>query len=521
MACGKWASPIFRKLGRAAVGRLGTSNFAARLFERIGERSDLIDAATGEAIGGAQVPARIAAFAAGFRDAGIEPGQRLILGCNLSPLSTLAYLGAIYAGLTVVPVNERTLPSAGKALLGRVSARAIWSERTGALDWARHEDCLRLSGASEEFVGQLPPPAAVRDDDLAALMPTSGSTGAPRLVMVSHANLIANTEAIVRSQSLAHDERAMLILPISYCFGASIVHTHLYQGGSVVYDSRFMFPDKVLQAVATHGCTTFAGVPTVYSILLHRSHLGSIPMPGLRRFLQAGGHLPMQQIREVRTRAPEVPFFVMYGQTEATSRISCLSPAELDRKAGSVGLPLDNLEVRIVDEEGQEAAAGRPGELQVRGPSVCRGYFAEPRESARRWRDGWLSTGDVASRDPEGYLWIVGRKGEFLKMRGVRIGFAEIEARVCAIAGVAECAAAAAEHDEAGESIELFIVAAYGGGDLADAVRRQLPRDWICGPIHVVAQLPRNAHGKLERARLRGLVPEAAAGGSDRPGAAA
>ena len=120
-------------------------------------------------------------------------------------------------------------------------------------------------------------------------MATSGSIGIPRFVMLSHGNLIANTEAIIRSQQLASDERAMLILPVSYSFGASVMHTHLYQGGEVVYDRRFMFPDKVLHAIAQFGCTTFAGVPTVYNVLLRRSQIRQIAMPGLRHFLQAGG----------------------------------------------------------------------------------------------------------------------------------------------------------------------------------------------------------------------------------------
>ncbi len=117
------------------------------------------------------------------------------------------------------------------------------------------------------------PPAACAPSDLAALMATSGSTGVPRFVMVSHGNLIANTEAIIRSQRLASDEKVMMILPVSYCFGASLLHTHLYQGGGVVFDGRFMFPDKVLHAINKYACTTFAGVPTVYNILLRRSNM--------------------------------------------------------------------------------------------------------------------------------------------------------------------------------------------------------------------------------------------------------
>jgi acyl-CoA synthetase (AMP-forming)/AMP-acid ligase II len=484
------------------------SNFGGRLFQRLGDRSDLIDAATGETIPGARVPGLIAGFADGFRAAGLEPGERILIGCNVSPASTLAYLGALYAGLTVVLMNERALPSSGEALFRRTRARCVWTERGSVCDWAQRNGFLHLVGSFSEPGSHFAPPAPRSKHDLAVLMPTSGSTGAPRLVQVTHENLIANTEAIVRSQRLASNERALLLLPISYCFGASVMHTHLHEGGSIVYDSRFMFPDTVLRAIQQHQCTTFAGVPTVYSILLRRSNIGSIALPTLRRLLQAGGHLAAEEIRQMRTLVPHAEFFVMYGQTEATSRISCLPPSELSRKLGSVGLPLDNLSVRIVDENGQEARCGEPGEIWVRGPSVCSSYFDGPEETSRKFRDGWLVTGDIAFRDSDGYLWVVGRKGEFIKMRGIRVSYAEIEERVTSFPEVSECAVTAVKHAEAGEAMVLYVVAARAVRDIKQSVRRNLPHDWICDSVYVVRELPRNFHGKLDRARLSALVQQ-------------
>jgi acyl-CoA synthetase (AMP-forming)/AMP-acid ligase II len=305
----------------------------------------------------------------------------------------------------------------------------------------------------------------------------------------------------------------MLILPVSYCFGTSVLHTHLYQGGAVVFDARFMFPDKVLRALAQHACTTFAGVPTAYQILLRRSNLRAIPLPTLRRFLQAGGALPTACIQQMREIVPDAEFFVMYGQTEATARIACLPPQRLADKAGSVGLPLDNLSVRIVDSAGAEVPAGESGELWVAGKSISAGYLDEPEETQRKFRGGWLATGDIASRDSEGYLWISGRHGEFVKMRGVRVGFAEIEARVAALSAVVECAALAVPHEEAGEALALYVVAADGTKDVAAAVRGCLPREWICDSVTLVAELPRNSHGKLVRSHLaqtaRARAPQA------------
>ena len=191
-----------------------------------------------------------------------------------------------------VPVEERAVTASLATLLEASGAKAVWTEtglRGGEIDQG---SVLYLSGdLAADRSAETMPPAAVSASDLAALMATSGSTGVPRFVMVSHGNLIANTEAIIRSQQLAGDERAMMILPVSYCFGASVLHTHLYQGGGVVFDRRFMFPDKVLQAIAQYGCTTFAGVPTVYNVLLRRSNFRRIAMPSFEALSPGRGRL--------------------------------------------------------------------------------------------------------------------------------------------------------------------------------------------------------------------------------------
>ncbi len=382
-------------------------NFAGRLVQRLGETSCLIDAAKGQTITGRELPGLVVGFAAGFLSAGLRPGDRILLGCGLSPASTLAYLGAMYAGVVPVPVEERLLTTSGDSLLATSQAKAVWTARGVSCDWVRGNSILVIEG---NFPAQPPeslPANPSAEDDLAALMPTSGSTGVPRLVIVSHGNLTSNTEAIIRSQHLGTDERAMLIMPISYCFGASVMHTHLYQGGGVVFDSRFMFPDRVFQAINAYACTTFAGVPIIYNILLRRSNLRYIPLPGLRRFLQAGGALAAENVQEMREVVPTAEFFVMYGQTEATARISCLPSERLADKLGSAGLPLDNLEVRIVDEEGRELPLGETGEIQVRGPSVCLGYWNDRnRPNASSAADGsgpaislvWTRTGTCGSR---------------------------------------------------------------------------------------------------------------------------
>jgi acyl-CoA synthetase (AMP-forming)/AMP-acid ligase II len=481
-------------------------NFAGRLLQRLGESSSLIDAATGQTFSGRELPSLVVGFAAGFLSAELRTGDRLLISCGLIPSSTLAYLGAMYAGLTPVLVDERMLATSGEMIFTKARAKAVWTAKGVRWDWAEQNRVVQIQGNFNACSADSLQPSPVAENDLAVLMPTSGSTGAPRLVMVSHGNLRANTEAIIRSQSLGTDEKAMLVMPVSYCFGASVMHTHLYQGGGVVFDSRFMFPDKVLRAINTYGCTTFAGVPSVYNILLRRSNLRSIPLPGLRRFLQAGGALAPDCVREICNIVPTAEFFSMYGQTEATARISCMRVSRSGEKLGGVGPPLDNLKIRIADEEGLEVPKGQIGEVQVHGPSICSGYFDDSTPEERKFTNGWLRTGDLGSCDDEGCLWIKGRTDDFFKIRGLRISAGEVERKVAAVAGVYECAALAVPHPEAGEALALFIVADHGSSGLLDRVRQTLPPQWTIASVILVAQLPKTDNGKIARSQLRTLV---------------
>jgi acyl-CoA synthetase (AMP-forming)/AMP-acid ligase II len=173
--------------------------------------------------------------------------------------------------------------------------------------------------------------------DLASLMFTSGSTGAPKGVMVSHRNIEVNARDIVGYMGLTPEDRVMVVLPFNYCFGLSLLHTHLMAGATLVLNNQFMYPENVLLDMQDKACTGIAGVPSTYQILLRKSRLKEMSFPELRWIQQAGGKLPNPFIQEIRSAFPQVRYYLMYGQTEATARLSYLPPERLLDKLGSIG----------------------------------------------------------------------------------------------------------------------------------------------------------------------------------------
>ena len=485
-------------------------NFAGELLSRCSPSSTITDATSGRVFGVDEPLGRAVARAAvELRDRGLSAGQRFVLVCDVSAAANLYYLGAIYAGLVVTPVDQVQAARSLNDIVESADADVVLSTTsrfrpTEPLPRGRIE--VLADPTSSEPLAEA---HHVTGDTVAALMPTSGTTGAPRLVMTSHDNLLANTSAIVESQRLTEADRAMLILPTAYCFGASVLQSHLWAGGSVVVDGRFMFPDKVLRAIAEHGCTTFAGVPTTYKILLGRSNLRSIPLPGLARLLQAGGPLPVAEIEEVVDAVGERDFYVMYGQTEATSRITTLDPAHRKRKLGSVGRPLNHVEVEIRDDNGA-LPRGERGEVCVRGRSVAAGYFRDKAGTDAVFGDGWLHTRDYGRMDAEGFIWIESRAQEFLKIAGRRVSLREAEETAAAFQGVREVVACGTEHAETGDALALFFVPCEGAEaeEVATTIARGLPKYWNCQIVAPIEAVPLNARGKVDRAALAERLAE-------------
>jgi len=288
---------------------------------------------------------------------------------------------------------------------------------------------------------------------------TSGSTGKPKGVMISHKNLIANTSSIVEYLQLSQEDRMLVVLPFYYCYGLSLLHTHLRVGGSITFNNSFIFLGGVLKSLTDYKCTGFAGVPSHFQILLRKSDsFKQMKFPDLKYVTQAGGKLAPIFIDEFREAHPEVRFVVMYGQTEATARLSWLPPEVYDRRKGSMGRGIPGVELRVVNEQGEPVKPGETGEVIARGDNIMMGYFADEEGTKNAIRQGgWLYTGDLGTVDEDGYIYLTARSKEIIKVRGKRISPKEIEAVILALPEVIDCTIEGIEDDIEGEMLKATV----------------------------------------------------------------
>jgi long-chain acyl-CoA synthetase len=304
----------------------------------------------------------------------------------------------------------------------------------------------------------LPDPGFDRER-CAEIIFTSGSTGKPKGVMISHKNLIANTGSIIEYLKLTTDDRMLVVLPFYYCYGLSLLHTHLRAGGSVVLNNSFIFLGGIIRDLRDHKCTGFAGVPSHFQILLRKSDsFKQTIFPDLKYVTQAGGKLAPIFIDEFRNSFPEVIFYVMYGQTEATARLSYLPPEVYQEKKGSMGKGIPGVELKVINEKGKEVKPGEIGEVIARGDNIMLGYMYDDEGTKNTIRDGWLYTGDLGTVDADGYIYLTARKKEIIKVRGKRISPKEIEAVILEITEVIDCSIEGVEDEIEGEMLKAVVV---------------------------------------------------------------
>lgn len=499
----------------------GCSNVADYLLQGKNlDRTALL--ATNEASTYAHIHLATARIAAYLRRTGASKGDRVLLISANNLFWVASYLAVLHAGLVCVPLPDAISPEDLEFIRKTTDAKIVLAQArrcaklVGAVTSCRlltDQDIPPILGAaSQESFLSLPatpvgPAEQVDKNDLAALMFTSGSTGKPRGVMVSHGNIIANTESIIEYLELSERDRMMTVLPFHYCFGTSLLHTHLRVGGSLVLDARFLYPEKILQRMLETECTGFAGVPSHFQILLRTCGFQSRSFPKLRHIQQAGGCLAPQFIRELRDALPTTKIFIMYGQTEATARLSYLPPEFLDTKMGSIGKGIPGVRLRVVNDSGEDVPHGQVGEIVAEGENVTSGYWAAPQETAETFRNGRLRTGDLATVDPDGFIYIVDRKKNFLKCGGKRVGILEIENRLLEYPCITEAAIVGVPDDVFGEAPRAFVVRRMPACQefdpcISSFFRQHLPRELQPKRIIALDRLPRNSAGKVNKTEL-------------------
>ncbi len=484
------------------------------------------------------------------RDNGNFRGRRACMFVGNSHEYVASYFGILRAGGVVVPVSDRIGARGARAILANCapdtlvvndaaqetvagllpefpSVRTIiltGSGRAGADarrsaeadgSWAGGREVFRLKDILETFADAAGPCPDVAPEQLAMILYTSGTTGLPKGVMLSHRNLASNALSIITYLGLTPDDRVMAVLPFYYSYGTSLLTTHVIAGGSLVLENGFHYPNLVLAKMAAERVTGFAGVPSTFAILLNNSSVKKYRLPHLRYVTQAGGAMSPRHATELAEALPGTEIIIMYGQTEASARLSYLAYKDLARKSGSIGKAIPGVRLTVRRDDGSVATPGEVGELVAEGPNVMLGYWGLPEETEKALRADGLHTKDLAKADEEGYLYIVGRESDMIKSGAHRVSAKEIEEVVLEIPAVQEVAVVGEEDEILGEAIKAYVVlrpgVACGRSEILSYCRANLPLYKI--PKHVVFcdGFPKTATGKIRKSDLlqggKGSVP--------------
>jgi len=483
----------------------------------------------------AQLADGVRAVAALLLGAGLEPGARVAVYMEKRIENVAAMFGAAAAGCVFVPVNPLLKPEQVAYILADCNVRllATTAERLAQLAPVL-ERCpdlravLLADGDAASAPAALPvlawparadaaafAPHRRIDSDVAAILYTSGSTGQPKGVVLSHRNMVAGAQSVASYLDLRADDRLLAVLPLSFDYGLSQLTTAFLRGACVVL-MNYLFPKDIVTMVARERITGLAAVPPLWIALARLAWPADCT---LRFITNSGGAMPVPSVQALREILPDARIFLMYGLTEAF-RSTYLPPEEVARRPDSIGRAIPNAEILVVRPDGTLCDADEPGELVHRGALVALGYWNDPARTAQRFRPApgqdpglpvpelavW--SGDTVRRDADGYLYFVGRSDDMIKVSGYRVSPTEIESVLHATGLVAEVAAFGIDHPQLGQAIAVIAVPVEE--DVIDATallaecKRRLPAYMVPARIDLRAgPLPRNPNGKIDRNLLR------------------
>ncbi len=445
----------------------------------------------------------------------IQPGDRVAVWMKNCPEFIPAWFGIILAGGVVVPVNNFLKPDEIAFILRDAAVRVVIHDESlqeGAEKLATLLPELRQLRA--EAFTPLPsspslsslPGASRALSDLAVLVYTSGTTGHPKGAMLSHGNLLANVESCREKLAAVDHDRFVVLLPMFHSFMMTVgMLLPLLVGGSMLLIKSVHPPKNVIAEILLRRATILPAVPQFFRALAHGEAPPDFP---LRLCISGGAPLPAEILKEFNERMP-VPLIEGYGLSEA-SPVVTLNPIDGSGQAGSIGLPISNVEVSVQSDDGKILGVGETGEICVRGANVMQGYWNQPEETARSIRDGWLLTGDIGHRNADGYFFITDRKKDMLLVNGINVYPREIEEIIYQFPGVKEAAVIGVPDARRGEQPVAYVSAQDGAMLDAKAiqhfVREHLADYKVPKHVHVLAALPRNATGKILKTELRKLA---------------
>lgn len=469
-------------------------------------------------------------LAAEMSACGLKRGDRVALWLPNCVELVVAIFAVLKAGAVFVSVNPSTRTEKLTFILNNCGATGLIMDRR--IRNMPACDLLRNAAPNLKFImdaGVLDTvhtipgsahashsvPAGLGDgaeSDLACLIYTSGTTGNPKGVMCHHGAMIFATKAIVDYLGNNEQDVILNVLPLAFSYGIYQVMATFYTGACMVLEKSFTFPNLMLQRMQETRATGFAGVPTIYNLLLAMD-LSPYDLSSLRYLTNAAAGMPGDHVLAVKERFPKARFFSMYGQTEV-ARSLYLPPDQIVRRPDSVGVPIPGTEAWIEDEEGRRLPTGQTGELIVRGRHVMRGYWDAPEASAARFQPGRqdgervFHSGDLFRQDEEGYFYFVSRKDDIIKCRGEKVAPKEIENALMKMPGVREVAVVGVPDPILGQAIKAVLVV-ENASVTATQVRahcRACLEDLLV-PKHIEfrSELPRTINGKIRRTELAGV----------------
>lgn len=461
-------------------------------------------------------------FAGGLKQRGIEAGGRVAVYLPNLPQFVIAIWGILKAGAVPTPMNPQLkareiayqLNDSGAKLI--IGLLPLLGEIEEAISQTPQVQIVTVGGESahtrfRELLSAEPLFVERGDDDIALQPYTSGTTGQPKGVLLTHANLISNVKAVTKLFPLPPEEDRLLVpIPMFHITGMTVLMLSPLTRGSTIYPMLRWEAEEALKLIERHRITNFLAVPTIYIDLLHHPKLDEYDLSSLKLCSSGGARMPVP-VMEAWEKRVGVPIYEGYGLTE-TSPVTHTNLAAPQRKPGSIGWPIEGTECKIVNERGEELPPGEVGELLIRGPQVMKGYHNNPEATREAIEpDGFFHTGDLAYVDEQGYYHIVDRVKDMINVGGLNVYPKEVEHVLYEHPAVAECAVVGIPHERKGETVKAFVVL-RASHEPSEALKEELKRHCLKEiaaykhprEIEFVTKLPKTASGKIQKFRLRG-----------------